>query len=69
MLPERFGDFSSFSIQAKRNYWSCRGWVYVIRHVRSSPGMAWTGVKDVPVREYIRRPPYYYRKGDYGLAA
>lgn len=41
----------------RRWYWSVRGFVLVREHMRSRPYMAWTGIRDVFVREYIRRYP------------
>jgi hypothetical protein len=41
----------------RRWYWSMLGYVLVRCHYRSRPCCKWTGVKDVRVREYIRRFP------------
>jgi hypothetical protein len=48
---------SGSTLAWRRWYWSLRGLVLVREHYRSRPFQAWTGVKDVYVREYLRRFP------------
>lgn len=49
-----------WSKEHKRCFFAAQDWVYVREYWRSRPYMAWSNVKDVRVREYIRRPPYWH---------
>lgn len=53
-------DTRQWPMGLRRAYYSLFDLVYVRSHFRSRPGMAWTGVRDVFVREHLRRPPYWY---------
>lgn len=50
---------SAATFDARQLYWRSRGFVLVRSHWRSAPYRAWTGIKDVFVSEYVRRPPYF----------
>ena len=55
------GGPAPFSV--RKAYWAARGWVLVRMHWRSRPYMKWTGIRDVFVGEYLRRPPgWRYRR-------
>lgn len=44
------------TLESRRRYWAALGWELVVEHNRSRPYMAWSGIRDVFVREYVRRP-------------
>jgi hypothetical protein len=50
------------SFEFRRAFFRRLGLVLVRHHWRSRPGMAWTGIRDVYVREYVRRFPRFRRK-------
>lgn len=54
-------DFSRFfdSFEARRAFYRRLGLVVVRAHWRARPGRAWTGIRDVFVREHLRRWPRF----------
>lgn len=54
----------NWSDSENRTFWASLDWVYVRRHWRARLGMPWTGIKDVLIDAYLRRPPYLYAKSN-----
>lgn len=50
------------SFESRKRLWKLLDWVLVRSHMRSRPYMAWTGIRDVPIDEYVRRPPGWKKR-------
>ena len=46
----------------RKRFWWSQGWVLVRQHWRSRPYMRWTGIRDVFIIEYLRRPPGWRKR-------